>query len=230
MELTVIIPTFNEEKNIGRLLDWLHQTSTEAVKELIVVDGGSTDKTVALAQKHGGKVLVNHKKGRATQMNFGATNTNAEVLYFLHADVFPPHSWASDIIHAVKNGKTAGCFSYRFDSHKWYLKIHEFGTRKKNFATGGGDQSLFVTREIFELLGGFKEHLCILEDFEFVKRLQKKYPFEIICKDATVSARKYEHNNYLKVQCINFTTVFLFLLGFPQERLAKIYRSLLKIR
>ena len=230
MKLTVIIPTFNEEKNIGRLLDWLCETRTDVVQELLVVDGGSSDKTTAVAAAHGGMVLTSLKKGRAAQMNFGAARAKTQILYFLHADVLPPRSWASDIVDSVKNGKPAGCFSYRFDCNKWYLKIHELGTRKKNFATGGGDQSLFVSREIFEELNGFKDHLCILEDFEFVKRLQKKYPFEIVCKDATVSARKYEHNSYLKVQLVNFTTVLLFLMGFPQEQLAKIYRDLLKIR
>ncbi|HHM21830.1 MAG TPA: glycosyltransferase [Bacteroidetes bacterium] len=230
MDITVIVPTFNEEKNIARLLRWLQDTRPPAGGQIIVVDGGSADRTVEVARAHGALAVVSPVKGRAAQMNHGASLAQSNMLYFVHADVLPPKTWAADILLANRQGKVAGCFSYRFDSDKWYLKITEWATRQNWFAVGGGDQTLFVTKKIYGELGGFRSELHIMEDFDFVKRLRKKYPFHIICHNALVSARKYQHNNYLFVQVINALTVMLFNMGFPQKRLARIYRNILKVR
>ena len=230
MGITVIIPTFNEEKHIQRTVQWLQDTRSDSVKDIIVVDGGSKDRTLALATAAGASAIISPKKGRAAQMNHGASLAKTDLLYFVHADVLPPKTWVTDIESAVQKGLVAGCFSYQFDCDRWYLKITEWATRQNWFAVGGGDQTMFVPRQVFEELDGFGEELHIMEDFEFVKRLRRKYPFTIICKNATVSARKYEHNNFFYVQLVNALTVLFFNMGFPQERLARIYRNALKVR
>ncbi|MEM7380208.1 MAG: glycosyltransferase, partial [Bacteroidota bacterium] len=86
--ISIIIPVLNEEAHIGSLLRHLKAQPLHFVKEIIVVDGGSSDKTVAVAIKHGASVLHSNK-GRARQMNFGAKHASGDVLYFLHADTFP---------------------------------------------------------------------------------------------------------------------------------------------
>ncbi len=226
--ISVIIPTLNEEIYIARLVHWLRQTAPAVDMEIIVVDGGSRDDTAALAKSAGAAVMQSPRKGRAVQMNMGARAAQSDMLYFVHADVLPPESWAADIFNAVQTGKQAGCFSYRFDSPMRLLRINAWLTQRDSIGAGGGDQTLFVTRRVFEDLGGFNEQLAIMEDFDFVWRLKSVMPFHIICQDVVVSARKYEKNSYLKVQVVNFITLALFRLGYSDKRLAVMYKWLLK--
>lgn len=230
MSITVIIPTFNEEKNIGQLVNWLKETGDSSVKDIIVTDGGSKDQTVEWAKKAGATVLLSPEKGRAAQMNHGAKFAKSDILYFVHADVLPPKTWVKDITDAVKKNVPAGCFSFKFDSNEWHLKVAEWASRQDWFAVGGGDQTMFVKKEIFDELNGFDAALQIMEDFDFVKRLRKKHPFKIIFNDATISARKYKDNSFVFIQTVNVLTVFLFNMGFPQKKLAEIYRRALKVR
>ncbi|HFA47703.1 MAG TPA: glycosyltransferase [Bacteroidetes bacterium] len=230
MGISVIIPTFNEEKNIAKLVKWLHQTRPDKDFEIIVVDGGSSDQTLKVAERAGATALLSPEKGRGPQMNFGVENATYGLLYFVHADVLPPKEWPRDIESALSEGLVAGCFSYQLDSDKWPLKITEWSTRQSWFAVGGGDQTMFVKREVFEELGGFRKHLLIMEDFEFVKRLRKKYRYKVIQNNALVSARKYENNSFLYVQLINGITVLLFNFGYPQERLARFYKHALRVK
>lgn len=230
MQVTVVIPTYNEAEHIVRLIQWLEETGDSRQLEIIVVDGGSSDQTVALVKETAANVVLSPQKGRAAQMNYGAAIAKGECLYFVHADVLPPKEWRSDILSCLSSEKVAGCFSYQFDADDWYLKIVEWSVRQNWFAVGGGDQTMFVRKNVFEEMGGFRTELAIMEDFEFVKRLRRKYAFEIICNNALVSARKYETNNFFFVQLINMLTVLLFNLGFPQKQLARVYRRMLSVR
>ncbi len=226
--ISVIIPALDEAKYIARLVHWLRQTAPEAGTEIIVVDGGSKDGTVAMAEEAGAIVMTSPRKGRAVQMNMGVRAAHGNLLYFVHADVLPPETWASDIQRAAGQGAQAGCFSYRFDSPRLLLRINARLTRIDSMGAGGGDQTLFVTRKVFEDMGGFDERLAIMEDFDLVWRLKRVMPFCIIPHDALVSARKYEKNNYLRVQVVNFITLALFRLGYSDKRLAAMYKRFLK--
>lgn len=226
MHLSVVVPTLNEAENIAPLIRFLKR-SAPPESEIIVVDGGSMDGTPDLAKKSGAKVISKAPCGRSCQMNLGATIAKGEVLYFVHADVLPPESWANDIADSFSKNIKAGCFSYRFNSKRKLLKINSWATRRNSFLSGGGDQTLFIEKSIFEKMGGFRNDLCIMEDFEFVWRLKKDFPFTVIPNDAIVSARKYEKNGYLKVQVINLLTVFFFKIGWEPERLKLFYKKAL---
>ena len=226
MHISVVIPTLNEAENISGLLRMLRQSAPPHC-EIIVADGGSTDGTPELAESAGAAVLKDAPRGRSNQMNAGAKMASGEVLYFVHADVRPPRSWPSDIAATIVDGAPAGCFSYRFDSDDKLLKINGLATRRNSFLTGGGDQTLFIKKEVFEEMGGFREELCIMEDFDFVWRLKKRFPFKVVPHDAIVSARKYERNGYFKVQLTNLATVLLFRLGVPPERLSFFYKKII---
>jgi hypothetical protein len=94
----------------------------------------------------------------------------------------------------------------------------------------GGDQTLFVTRRLFDELGGYREEDVIMEEYYFIKRARERYPFKIIPKEVLVSARKYHMNGYFRVQIANLIAFNMFRFGFPQMRIAQTYRKLLQWR
>lgn len=228
MQISVIIPTLNEEGNIQRLVDYLWTLpDQDHLKEIIICDGGSTDNTVTQAEKSGAMVLHAPSPGRAVQMNYGAARASGAILYFVHADVLPPTSCFSEIATAVKTGRCIGCFAYDFDSNSALLKLNAYLTTFNWLASGGGDQTFYIPKLIFEELECFDENLPIMEDFDFVKRVKKKYSFHLLPQKVLVSARKYKHNHYLKVQFANVLIFFLFKIGVSPDKLAKWYRAML---
>lgn len=228
MQISIVIPTLNEERNIQRLMPYLKGLPHQVyLKEVIVSDGGSTDNTVAVAKKAGARVLQAPSRGRAVQMNHGAAQSTGDMLYFVHADVIPPKTCLLDIVEATQEGHCMGCFAYDFDSRATLLRVNAFLTTFKWLASGGGDQTFYIPKKVFKELGCFDEKLPIMEDFDFVKRAKKKYPFHLIPKKVIVSARKYEQNSYLKVQIANVLVFSLFKMGVSPHKLATWYRQLL---
>lgn len=227
MQLSIIIPTYNEEAQIGQLVRHLLDHGLNAVQDIVVVDGESTDQTVKKAREAGATVLCPGCRSRALQMNKGAEQTAGEVLYFVHADAWPPDTYATDIQQAIDQGYPQGCFRFRFDRYKGMLKVNSFFTRFDKTITRGGDQTLFITRQLFDQLGGFRDDYIIMEDFEFIIRSQKAAPFTIIPKNVIVSARKYEDNNWLRVNLANLIVFAMFRLGFSQQSLIATYKSLI---
>lgn len=227
-KISIIIPTYNEAASISKLVSYLHKYGGEIVKEIIISDGGSTDETIANAKKPGASVLVSPQKGRAAQMNYGAENATSEILYFVHADSFPPVSFASDIVKAMKGGYDFGRYRTKFDSNKLLLKINAWFTRFNWFICYGGDQTLFITRELFEQSGGFKNELLIMEEYEFAARLMKLGRYKIFRNTALISARKYDGRSWLRVQFAHRRVVQLFKKGASQEEIVRIYKTMLK--
>lgn len=174
-------------------------------------------------------VLRCQHKGRASQMNEGSAIAQGAILVFLHADVKPPSTFLQDIDQALKNGYDAGFFSYKFDKDDFWLNINAWFTGRDGIFTGGGDQCLFIRKSIFEKLGKFDGEQLLMEDFEFFKRMKQAHiPYTIIKNDLIVSARKYEHNSYLRVNLSNLLLVLLFNLGYPSIRLKSIHDRLIR--
>ena len=162
--------------------------------------------------------------GRAKQMNTGAALSNSSVLMFLHADVLPPASFEQQILEHIEKGFKAGFFAYEFDPTTKWLSINAKYTRKKGLFAGGGDQCQFMTREVFDQLGGYDESYVIMEDFEMIRNIRKaNIPFIIIQDPAIVSSRKYSKNSYLRVNLVNFVVFMAFLLGVSPRTLKKMY-------
>lgn len=227
MKISVIIPTFNEEKNIGLLVQKLLVNNNSERIEIIVVDGQSTDNTKEIAIHYGATVYVCNAKSRAAQMNLGASHATGNIFYFVHADAMPPVSFYSDIKEATIQHKKAGCFRLKFGTQSNLLKINEFFTRFKGGYYGGGDQTLYIEKDVFKNLGGFDEKYVIMEDFEFTKRIKKRYGLHLIQKDVLISARKYELNNYFKVNFANLIMLILFKLNVAPSKLKLLYKKLL---
>ena len=228
MKVSIIIPTYNEEKSIGKLLDHLKKHSDHRLLEIIVVDGKSEDKTAEIVQsKSNVSFLSSEKKGRAPQMNAGYRHASGDLLYFVHADSFPPESYVDDLFTTINNGYEAGCYWFRFDSDRFLLKINSYFTRFDRIMCRGGDQTLFVTRSLFEELGGFREDFMIMEDYDLIQKIQKKSSFKIIPKDVILSPRKYEKNSYLKVNFANLVIFMMYFFGARQQTMVSAYKNLI---
>ena len=222
--LSIIIPVLNEESNIVRLLEYIRENSSNVnIKEILVVDGGSTDETKEAASQY--DVLVLHsEKGRARQMNLGAENAKGEVLYFLHADTFPPKNFDKLILNAIKKGTKTGCFRMKFDSDSRFLSFFSWFSRINHKICRGGDQSLFITRELFNKSGGYDEAYKIYEDNEFISRLYKIADFKILPDQVQTSARKYEQIGNFKLQFYFGIIHLKNYLGADPEQLYRYYK------
>lgn len=198
--ISIIIPVLNEEKYIKNVLFAISTNSgSDRIKEILVVDGGSTDQTVANALKYGASV-VKSKKGRAAQMNLGAIKATGDILYFLHVDSLPPKDFDSAILNEIHQGFEVGCFQMRFNSESRFLKFFSWCTRINHQICRGGDQSLFITNKLFHQLNGFNENFVIYEDNEFIRRVYKIKTFKIISSAVTTSARRYEERGEVRLQ------------------------------
>jgi rSAM/selenodomain-associated transferase 2 len=227
--ISIIIPAYNEEENIRRLISYLNQHAAES--EIIVADGGSTDNTLNIAGAAGANAILCPQKGRAAQMNYGASLAKGDVLYFVHADVFPPATFVTDIQKAITEGYDFGRYIMRFNTKKWYLRINEWFTRFDWFMCYGGDQTLFIARKLFEENVGFRNDMRIMEDFEFTKRLKDAGArYKIFKKGALISDRKYNHNSWWKVQRANYTIVKMYKNGASQDEMVSKYKEMLDYR
>ncbi len=230
MQISVIIPTLNEDKNIEYLVPFIKKYGGNTVAQIIVVDGGSEDGTVEIAKRAGAIAISSPIRSRAAQMNLGVRNATGEILYFIHADVKLLPSFASDMKNSIEAGFHSGCYRYVFDSAKTMLKINSYFTRFNGIMCRGGDQTLFVLKSTFDTLGGFNEKFSIMEDYEFIIRLRKGFRFRIIPKNVIVSARKYETNTWLQVQAANLTIFIMFFFKQSPDRMKALYKKMLRYR
>jgi len=226
LKISVIIPTFNEADNIGCLIESLKIYGKNYLHEIIVSDSpNSTDNTKEIAQKLGAIAQKSPQKGRAFQMNFGASIATADILYFVHADIKVNPDYTFDILKAINSGHYFGCYRYQFDADDWILKVNAFFTRLPFIWCRGGDQTLFIRKE------DFLKDYEIMEDYEFIIRAKKVLKFKIIPKNVIVSARKYKTNSYLRVQKANFKVMLMFLSGkASQQEMMETYRRILDYR
>lgn len=231
MQLSIIIPVFNEAATIEKLVLHLLEHAGSENTEIIVSDGGSTDDTVSLAAAAGAITGISPQKGRAAQMNYGASLAKGSILYFVHADTLPPATCFDDITGAVQRGYAMGRYRTRFNSHKWYLKINAWFTRFDWFVCMGGDNSLFISRALFEKHNGFKNEMRIMEEYEFCERVRESgVRYAVLKKPILVSARKYDTNSWWTVQLANRKIVSMYRSGASQESMLNTYKKMLVYR
>ena len=212
-KISIIIPILNESKTIVSLLQYLIKNSSSInISEIIVVDGGSKDESFKLVSDfnllNDKVILMSSERGRATQMNLGKQKATGTILYFLHADSFPPNGFDQLIINEVKKGNLAGCFKMKFNHHHWWLKLASWLTKFQWRACRGGDQSQYITKELFKEIGGFNENYMIYEDNILINELYKRNQFKVIQKSIVTSARLYERRGIWALQ-YHFLTIYL---------------------
>jgi rSAM/selenodomain-associated transferase 2 len=227
-DISIVIPTYNEANGIQKLVNYLLIAGSSATHEIIVSDGGSTDNTLELAKAAGARVIQSPEKGRAAQMNAGATIATGDILYFLHADTFPPLFFKEAIINSCAAGYGAGCFRLQFDEDHWFLKANAWFTRFDIDSVRFGDQSLYILKSIFNCIGGFQKDHVIMEDQEIISRIRKKTKFKVLPKAVVTSAQKYRENGIYRLQLVFSVIWLLYYAGISQSKLVKIYNKLIK--
>jgi rSAM/selenodomain-associated transferase 2 len=230
MILSIIIPTYNEAKIIGQTIQFLQNNLAGKNIEIIVSDGGSDDETVSLVQNLGIKAVLSPVKGRAGQMNHGVQNATGDVYFFLHADSAPATTFYDDIMSSIKKGYDCGSFRTQFDSSSLLLKVNAYFTRFNYLFFRGGDQGVFVTKKLWNQIGGYKEDMVIMEDYDYIARLWKEGVFKLIPKATLISARKYDENSWLTVQLANLQIVRMYKKGASQMAMINKYKELLRYR
>ncbi|MBD2354399.1 TIGR04283 family arsenosugar biosynthesis glycosyltransferase [Tolypothrix sp. FACHB-123] len=222
-KISIVIPTFNEAGNIQ---DAIASTQPSTNIEIIVVDGGSQDDTVAIAQSLGVKVILS-SPGRAVQMNAGAVAASGDILLFLHADTRLPAGFDALIRTALQQpGTVAGAFNLRIDASGWGLRLVELGVKVRSqfWQMPYGDQAIFITKDIFNKIGCFPE-LPIMEDFELIRRLRCIGKITFIKASVITSARRWLRKGIFKTTLINQIVIIAYLLGISPERIRSWYRQ-----
>lgn len=220
--ISVIIPALNEASNIESTLRSL--AGADAADEVIVVDGGSTDGTPEKAAACGARVVF-ASAGRANQMNAGAAQAKGSLLLFLHADSLVPGGYAEAVRTTLDDpAVSAGAFRFRTDAPGRGMRLVEWGTNVRSSVFGWpyGDQGLFLTKRLFEELGGFAP-LPIMEDFDLVRRLRRRGRVMTVRLAAVTSARRWRQLGILRTLWRNQCMVVGFMLGIDRRRLAGFY-------
>jgi len=221
--LSVIIPTLNEEMNLQHALDSVGAPSRDL--EVIVVDAGSTDQTVDIAHQHGCKVFISNP-GRANQMNAGAAIATGEHLLFLHADTRLPDDYRVEIERVLTMPVACGAFPLEIDAQGLALRMVESGVafRSRFLQMPYGDQALFFRASDFYEHHGFKQ-MSIMEDYELVARMRKTGNIGLASKPVKTSARRWIKKGTLRTTLVNQLCVIAYRLGFSDQTIARLYRG-----
>jgi len=226
LRLAIVVPTLNEEGTLRHILP----TVLPLADEVVVSDGGSTDRTVEVARELGARVVTG-SPGRGGQLTRGAAAaTEADILLFLHADTLPPPDAARLVRAAVAAGAVGGGFRVRFDDGRRLLRLGEWLIDLRTSLTRLplGDQAQFVTREAFDTLGGYRDW-PILEDLDFAWRMQRRWGrrrLAIIDEKVTTAARRFVEQGVVRTVATNWLIWLLFGFGVSPHRLARLYRHI----
>jgi rSAM/selenodomain-associated transferase 2 len=222
-EISIIIPTLNEEERIGSLLK--HIRSFAPNVEIIVVDGGSRDRTVARSGR--ATRVVQSARGRAAQMNAGARMASGDVLWFIHADCVPHRDSITAIRIALKDSCVrGGGFEFALDSPGLFFRLVERLSNLKNRLAGMvyGDMGIFIRADVFRSLGGFAD-LPLMEDMDICRRLKRKGKIAILPQRISTSARRWIGEGAVRNLVRNWCLQIAWVLGASPATLARYYHT-----
>ncbi len=194
-KICIIIPTINEANNLPLLLSDLSVIQKEG--EIIIVDCGSEDKTIDVANIYGAKVFKSEERNRGLQLDIGAKNSKGDWLIFLHADTRLTHDWLKKINLVLKGDKNyIYNFTFKINHKKIIYRVLEIlvNFRSQYFKQPYGDQGLIIHRTIYFRNNGFRK-IPIMEDIDFLRRLNKKKDLKQLNLPIFISSRKWERTN-----------------------------------
>jgi rSAM/selenodomain-associated transferase 2 len=222
MKLSVIVPMLNEERAIAATLGAIRRGAVDA--QVIVVDGGSTDRSAAIATPMA-DCVIQGPRGRARQMNAGAAVATGDVLAFVHADSLVP----ADFADAIERGLSApdivgGRFDVELDDATFIYRTIGvlISLRSRISRTGTGDQAIFVRRFVFDRLGGFPDiELC--EDLDFSRRMKRAGRVACLRARVITSPRRWRNDGLVRTVVRMWTIRLLYLAGVSPARLKRMY-------
>jgi rSAM/selenodomain-associated transferase 2 len=222
-KISIIVPALNEEGAIKSVLDALQPARAEG-HEVIVVDGGSADRTIAVAASAADHV-IEAARGRARQMNAGAAAASGEIFWFLHADTRPPRN-AIQLIQDSWRDKADGWgrFDVRLSGAHPLLRVVERMMNWRSRLTGiaTGDQGMFVTRGLFEAAGCFPD-LPLMEDIAFSCALKRHGKPMCLSQQVETSSRRWERDGVLRTVMLMWRLRLAYALGADPNELARSY-------
>lgn len=220
--LSVVIPTLDAGAHLGACFAALGNGPTLAGRmDVVVVDGGSTDDSIAIAEAAGVRV-VRSERGRGIQLRAGAEAALGEWLLFLHSDTHLGPGWREAVAaHVGADRDSAACFRFRLDDAAWQARVMERGValRVRLMGLPYGDQGLLVSRALYERVGGFRP-LVLMEDVDLVRRLGQ---IRTLDADAVTSAERWRRDGWFLRSARNLFCLALYRRGVSPETIARLY-------
>lgn len=221
VDISIIIPVLNEAKSIEKICTRIYEMGN--YREILVVDGGSQDKTCQIAAPYAS--ILSSPQGRAIQMNIGAQSAAGEILWFLHADCIPHPNSIDAIKNTIQNGNiVGGAFAYQLDSYGLIYRASESLSNYKNriFNIFYGDMGIFIRKKVFEMMGGYQE-IPVMEDIDLCLRLKKRGDTIILPQQIITSARRWKAEGPVKNIFRNWLLQLGWITGISPDWLAKYY-------
>ncbi|MEO0879423.1 MAG: TIGR04283 family arsenosugar biosynthesis glycosyltransferase [Pseudomonadota bacterium] len=235
--ISVVIPALNEEARLAQCLTALVPAAIDGlVKEVIVSDGGSRDRTRDIAEDAGARVVIS-AKGRGLQLIAGGDAARGDWLMFLHGDTVLSPMWEAEVGKFVENAERrdqalpqAGVFTLRFDSPRIAARIVAAGAmiRTRLFSMPYGDQGLLISRRFYDALGGYAAS-ALFEDVDIIERIvadKGRSGLHVFQAYAVTSAEKYERNGYVRQVLDNAWRIARYKTGGSPDKIAKGYGAL----
>lgn len=221
-ELSVVIPVLNDHEALQRLLATIRP---DPLVDIVVVNGGAPDDRLTAMCRRPDVRLVTSTPGRGRQMNVGASASAGRWIVFLHADTQLPPEWVDEIRRAdAAPAVVGGSFRFRLDSDAWQARLIERAVERRVrwLDLAYGDQALFVRRDVFDALGGYREWL-LMEDVDFVRRLRHAGKLYHSAQPVLTSPRRWERDGWWRRSAGNVLLQALFFAGVSPQRLAGWY-------
>lgn len=217
--LSIVIPILNAGETLSRCL-----SAIELVDEIVIVDGGSHDDSIAIASQAGAR-LIEAPANRGGQLRAGAEAASGDWLLFLHADTILAPDWRAAVAaHIAVHPHCAACFGFRLDDGAWQARLIEAGVAFRTRALGlpYGDQGLLISRTLYDQLGGFRA-LALMEDVDMIRRVGLQR-LRILPTIALTSAERWRRDGWWRRSVRNLTCLLAYSLGAPPERIVGLYR------
>jgi len=219
-QVSIVVPVLHDFDAAAALL---FRLPADPQVEIVLVDGDYDERLDALVCSRTDTRLVRSQSGRGHQMNIGAAHSRAPWLLFLHADSTLPAGWRQRITN-LSPEICGGWFRFRLDDDAWQARVIERGVaiRVWLLRLPYGDQGIFVRREVFDRLRGYRE-LPLMEDVAFVRALRRYGPVAELPLALATSARRWRRDGWLRRSARNIAVLLLYAVGVSPSRLARFY-------